>query len=284
MTGMRDRFADVTAELLAADPRVAVVLADIGAGRLDRVAAALPDRVVNVGIREQLMIGVAGGMALEGMRPIAHSYAPFLIERAFEQIKLDLLHQDAGGAVLVSIAGSYDAAEEGRTHQSPGDVALLATLPGVRILVPGHADEVERLLRDAVAATGTVYVRLSEEVNDDAHAPFEVLRRGRPGGSLVIAVGPTLAPVLAATADTGLTVAYVAEVRPFPTAAVAELGAGDIVLVEPYLAGRAPARSRSSGRGGCTASGCATPSCAGTARAPSTAARTGSTRWASPGR
>jgi transketolase len=234
---MRERFVDVAAGLVETDDRVAVVLADIGASRLDRAAAARPGRVVNVGIREQLMIGVAGGMALEGMRPIAHSYASFLVERAFEQIKLDLVHQDAGGAVLVSIAASYDAAEEGRTHQSPGDVALLATLPEVQILVPGHPDEVERLLRDAVAGTGTAYLRLSEELNDEPHASFEVVRRGRPGSSLVVAVGPTLAPVLEATADTGLSVAYVAEVRPFPTAAIAQLGAGDIVLVEPYLAG-----------------------------------------------
>ena len=237
MTGMRERFVDVTAELLETDDRVAVVLADIGAGRLDAVAAALPGRVVNVGIREQLMIGVAGGMALEGMRPIAHSYAPFLIERAFEQIKLDLVHQDAGGAVLVSVGASYDAAEEGRTHQSPGDVALLATLPGVAVDVPGHADEVERMLRHAVAGDGTAYIRLSEEANEDAHPPFAVLRRGRPGGTLVVAVGPTLEPVLAATAGTDLGVAYVAIVRPFPTLEIVALGAGDIVLVEPYLAG-----------------------------------------------
>ena len=237
MTGMRERFVDAAVGLLETDPRVAVVLADIGADRFGAAAAAHPGRVVNVGIREQLMVGVAGGMALEGLRPIAHSYAPFLVDRAFEQIKLDLVHQDAGGAVLVSIGASYDAAEEGRTHQSPGDVALLATLDAVDIHVPGHVDEVERMLREAVAADGTAYIRLSEEVNAAAHPAFAVLRPARPGGTLVVAVGPALQPVLDATADTDLGVAYVARVRPFPTLEIASLGVGDIVLVEPYTAG-----------------------------------------------
>ena len=235
--GMRERFIDVVAELLDDDPRVAVVVADISASRLEAIGAERPERVVNVGIREALMIGVAGGMALEGLRPVAHSYASFLVDRAFEQIKLDLVHQAAGGAMLVSIGGSYDAAEEGRTHQSPGDVALLGTLPGVTIHVPGHADEVDRMLREEVARDGTAYIRLSEESNDAARPPFEVVRSPRPGGPLAVAVGPTLDPVLEAAAGTAFGVAYVAAVRPFPTLELASLGAGDIVLVEPYLAG-----------------------------------------------
>jgi transketolase len=120
---MRETFIHTTTALLDDDPRTAVVLADISLDGFARAAKRHPDRVVNVGIREQLMLGVAGGLALTGLRPYVHSYAPFVIDRAYEQIKLDLDHQRVG-AVLVSIGASYDASEEGRTHQSPGDVAL----------------------------------------------------------------------------------------------------------------------------------------------------------------
>ena len=148
---MRDTFIRTTSALLDEDPRTAVVLADISAEQFEPAARAHPDRVVNVGIREQLMLSVAGGLALTGLRPFAHSYAPFVVDRAYEQIKLDLDHQGVG-AVLVSVGASYDGSTAGRTHQSPGDVALIDTLVGRwTVHVPGHPDEVPPLLRAAAA-------------------------------------------------------------------------------------------------------------------------------------
>jgi transketolase len=233
---MRSRFYSLAAEALEEDERVWAVLADIGVGEMRP-----HPRLVNVGIREQLMISVAAGLALEGKRPIVHSYAPFLVERPWEQIKLDLGHNDVG-AILVSNGASYDASRAGRTHQAPEDVALLGTLPGWRIEVPGHRDELERAFRRALPGDERVYIRTTLEENPApvAGAGLVVLRDGSP---LVVAVGPTLAPTLDATADLDVGIAYLSTVRPFPRRELrAALGDGDtVVLVEPYLAGTSAA-------------------------------------------
>jgi transketolase len=231
---MRGRFYALAGEALEDDPRVAVVSAEIGVGELPK-----HPRHFNVGIREQLMIGVAAGLALEGMRPVAHSYTPFLVERPYEQVKLDLGHQDLG-AILVSTGASYDAARAGRTHQAPEDVAVMAALPGWTIHVPGHPDELERAFRQALRTDERVYIRMSEEenharVNGDG---LTVLREGSP---LVVAVGPTLGEVLAATVDLDVGVAYVSTVRPFPRKALRAAADEGVVLVEPYLAGTSTA-------------------------------------------
>jgi transketolase len=231
---MRKRFYGLAAEALEHHPRVAMVFAEIGVGEMPR-----HPRMFNVGIREQLMISVAAGLALEGYRPVVHSYTPFLVERPYEQVKLDLGHQDVG-AVLVSTGASYDASSSGRTHQAPEDVAALSALPGWTIHVPGHPDEVERLFARALASDDRVYIRLSEEQN---HAPVAgdglvVLREGPPDAPFVLAVGPTLAPTLEATADREATVAYLATVRPFPADELrAAVRGTNVVLVEPYLEG-----------------------------------------------
>jgi transketolase len=232
---MRERFYELAREALADDDRVAVVTAQIGNDSIGD-----HPRHFDVGIREQLMIGVATGLALEGYRPIAHSYTPFLVERPYEMLKLDLGHNDLG-AVLVSIGASYDASHEGRTHQAPEDVTLVAALPGWTIHVPGHVDEADRLFRQALGGDGRTYLRLSDETNHARVDPgwLTVLRHGSPGAPLVVAVGPSLTPTLEATSDRDVTVAYIATVRPFPHDELRDaLGDGtDVVLVEPYLAG-----------------------------------------------
>ncbi|QHC24414.1 transketolase family protein [Streptomyces sp. GS7] len=243
MDTMRERFAAVTSRLLDEDPRLALVLADIGLDGFADAARRHPERVVNVGIREQLLIGVGGGLALTGLRPVMHTFASFLVERPFEQLKLDFGHQGTGG-VLVSAGASYDWPSGGFTHMAPGDVALLDTLDGWTVHVPGHPDEAETLLRQATAAgDDKVYVRLSLQVNASPRPVggdgFLTLRQGRRG--VVAAVGPMLDNVLTATEGLDVTVLYATSVRPFDArtlrAAAGAADAADVVLVEPYLAG-----------------------------------------------
>ncbi|GGS83373.1 MULTISPECIES: transketolase family protein [Streptomyces] len=246
MDTMRERFAPVVSRLLDEDPRVAVVLAEIGVDGFRDAMSRHPDRVINVGIREQLLVGAAAGLALTGLRPVVHTFASFLVERPFEQLKLDLGHQDTG-AVLVSAAASFDWPAGGFTHMAPGDVALLDTLDGWTVHVPGHPDEAEALLHHAVAAgDDKVYVRLSVQSNrqgrviDGQH--FSTVREGRSG--VVVAVGPVLDAVLAATEGLDVTVLYATTVRPFDTAGLrraTEAAGTDVVLVEPYLAGTSTA-------------------------------------------
>ena len=242
MDTMRERFTAVTTELLDSDPRITVVLADIGVGSF-RESGAMhrhPDRVVNVGIREQLMTGVGAGLALEGFRPIIHTYAPFLVERPFEQVKLDFAHQDVG-AILVSVGASFDYPQGGRTHQAPGDVALLATLPDWDIFVPGHPDEVEQMLRAASKSDRRVYLRLSDQQNELPQVAggeeLAVVRPAPAGSPVVVAVGPMLDATLEATDDMDIIVAYTARPLPLDGSALRQFVTRDLVWVEPYLEG-----------------------------------------------
>lgn len=239
MTTMREAFLKTVNDALGTDPRVAVVTAVISAANFPQDH----ERVVDVGIREQAMVSVAGGLALTGLRPVVHSYAPFLVERPYEQIKLDIVHQDVG-AVFVSIGASYDDPVWGRTHQAPADVALFDTLPGWEVHVPGHADEVIPLLENALRQDNRVYLRLSLHENERAYPVgegFTALRHGKRG--VVLAVGPVLDRVMKAVdaEDADLTVLYASTIRPFDSdglrKAVADTDHADVMVVEPYLEG-----------------------------------------------
>jgi transketolase len=233
----RTQFARTAGDLVETDPSVALVYAEISGQFFGEVEALHPDRVINVGIREQLLVNVGAGLALTGMRPIVHTFGSFLVERAFEQVKLGFGHQDVGG-VLVGAGGSFDIASAGRTHQVPGDVALMDTLPGVHIHAPSTSTEVDTILRTAVGGDGLHYVRVVGQSNRASYtgSGFHVVRRGT--GATVIALGPVLDHVLAAVEGRDVTVLYAGTVRPFDGRGLrAALGTPEVVLVEPWLAG-----------------------------------------------
>jgi transketolase len=240
VSGMRSELVASATDLLGADPRVAVVLADISEDRYAPAMCAHPDRVVNVGIMEQAAVSVAAGFAMEGFHPIVHTIAGFLVERPYEQVKLDFGYQGLGGT-LASIGASYDYGAEGATHHSPGDVGAMLQIPGAEVLVPGTGAELDRLLRATYANGRLTYLRASERANDVSFdvdpGRLEVVRGG--SGATVVAVGPMLSRTLEACSSFDVTVAYTASVRPFDSRALAAVVGRDptVIVVEPFYEG-----------------------------------------------
>ena len=235
--GPREQFAATTADLVESDDSVALVYAEISGQFFESVQARHPDRVVNVGIREQLLVNVGAGFALTGMRPIVHTFGAFLAERAFEQVKLGFSHQDVGG-VLVGSGGTFDMSPFGRTHAAPGEIALMDTIPGMQIHAPGTAAEVDAILRRTVAGDGLHYVRVVAQTNR-TEVPltrgFHVVRRG--SGPTVLALGPTLDAVLQAVEGLDATVLHTSTIRPFDARTLRAVAGVEVVLVEPWFAG-----------------------------------------------
>jgi len=239
---MRERMRALVTELVDSDERLFGLLSDISCdGYFTAAMLAHPERMVNVGIMEQTVLSAAAGVATEGFIPVVHSIAPFIVERPFEQIKVDFVYQRLG-VNIISIGASYDYASDGYTHQAPGDVAILKALPGMEVVVPGTPAEFEALFRAAYDDGAPTYYRLSSHRNrKDRCVEFgclDLVRFDR-SGPVIVAVGPMLDPVLEATADLAVTVLYCTSVAPFDCVTLREI-AGDeprIILVEPYYAG-----------------------------------------------
>jgi len=240
MTTMRDQFATTANALLDEDGRTAIVLAEISLGLFRDALRDQAGRVMNVGIMEPAMVGIAAGFALEGFRPIVHTIEPFLTERALEQVKLDLANQ-ALPATLVTVGASYDYSTEGTTHHAPGAVHALLSIPGMEVYVPGAAREVDRLLRAAHASPAVSHVRTSVQTNREARdvepGRLSVVRHGR--AATVIAVGPMLDRTLEAVADLDVAVLYATMVAPFDARGLREVAgrAPLVIAVEPFHQG-----------------------------------------------
>jgi transketolase len=236
---VRRQFVRTTEALLGADPRLVVLLGDIGVFGFRKAIQAYPDRVVNIGILEAGTTSFAAGLAKEGMIPVFHTIAPFLVERSYEQLKVDFCYQQLGGN-FVSVGASYDYAGLGCTHHCPGDVPSLRNLPGMEIVVPGTAAEFDALFREAYADGRPTYFRLSETANEESRrvvfGKAEVVRRGER--ATVVAVGPLLDRVLAAARPFDVTVLYYTTVAPFDSLTLQQnLSGSKLLLVEPNYSG-----------------------------------------------
>jgi transketolase len=233
---MRKEFTAIMANELSTNSKSTLILGDIGVfGHRDSFRK-FPDRVFNIGILEQSMVSFAAGMAIEGLYPTIHTIAPFLIERAFEQIKIDFGYQSLGGN-LVTVGASLDYAGLGATHHCPGDVGMMLNIPGSEIYVPGTAQEFSHLFGWSCRNKSISYFRLSEKTNKDSiKTEFQkgaLLKEGRL--LTVLAIGPMLDIVQEATTNLDVTVLYYNSISPFDAELLrSNLNSEKLYIVEPF--------------------------------------------------
>jgi transketolase len=197
---VRNTFADTIYEAGRSDKRVVIVVADISpAGSMQKFREEFPERFVNTGVAEQIMIGLCAGMALRGLRPFAYTIATFTLYRPFEFVRDDLCYQNLP-VTIVGIGGGVAYSTLGGTHHAQEDVALASVVPNMTVLAPCDPGETREAARwCAVQERGPVYLRLGKAGEPDLTAgaaePFafgrlRYLRRGRD--VCILSYGPIL--------------------------------------------------------------------------------------------
>ena len=157
----RDAFADTLLALAQADPRVVAVVNDsLGSTKVAKLAKVLPERVVNVGIAEQDLVGIGAGLANGGKIPFVCGASPFLTGRALEQIKVDAAYSGAD-VKLVGVSSGVAYGELGPTHHSIEDIAWTRAIDGLVVIVPADPAETSAAIRAAYEYRGPVFVRTS---------------------------------------------------------------------------------------------------------------------------
>ena len=186
-----EEFADTLLSLARADRNVVAVTSDSrGSGKLGPFGQALPAQIVELGIAEQNLVGVAAGLASAGKIVYAVSPGCFLSARALEQIKNDVCYSDNPVKVVGISAGvSYGAL--GTTHHSLHDFAALRAINNLTIVAPADNTETREAVRDAAVARHPVYLRFGKAALYDLPTapPFlagraRMLRDGRDGAFL----------------------------------------------------------------------------------------------------
>jgi transketolase len=166
-----EEFANTLTDLASADRNIVAVTSDSrGSGKLTQFGRALPGQIVEVGIAEQNLVGIAAGLASAGKKVFAVSPACFLTARALEQIKNDVAY--SGHPVkLVGISAGVSYGPLGSTHHSLHDLAALRAIHNIDIVVPADNFETREAVRAAIAHPRPVYIRLGKAPMPDLHEP-----------------------------------------------------------------------------------------------------------------
>jgi transketolase len=198
----RQGWADALLELGEKNEKVVVLDADLAKSTLTSLyKERFPQRFFDMGIAEQNMVNVAGGMSLTGLTPFVTTYGVFVSGRAWEQIRTSICY----GELNVKFGGAHggiSVGPDGATHQALEEITIMRVLPGMTVIVPSDYYETKKAVLAAEKIQGPVYIRFGREkvpVVTSEDAPFEVgkaniMREGKD--VTIIACGPMVAEAL----------------------------------------------------------------------------------------
>jgi transketolase len=187
---VRDAFISELSVLAREDPRVFLVVGDLGFSVIEEFAAEFPDRFFNAGVAEQTMIGTAAGLAAAGYHVFVYSIGNFPTMRCIEQIRNDVCYHNRSVTVVAVGAGfSYGAL--GYTHHAIEDIAVMRALPRMVVLSPADPREARILTRQALSTGGPSYLRLGKNGEPNLHdstlvGPLEPAIVVRPGTDITV--------------------------------------------------------------------------------------------------
>ena len=166
---MRNAFADELTKLGNEDSRIVMLSGDIGNRLFDKFKDKHPSRFFNCGVAEANMMGVAAGMAMNGLRPVAYTITPFVTTRCLEQIRTDVCYHEAP-VTIVAVGAGLAYSGLGPTHHACEDVSFLRSIPNMVVICPGDAHEVRGALRAAMKQDRPVYIRMGKKGEPLVHS------------------------------------------------------------------------------------------------------------------
>ncbi len=158
---MRRTFGKVISKLAKKDKKIILIVGDIGYGIFDDFRKEHPKRFFNLGICEQSIIGIAAGAALQGLKPWVYTITPFLIERPFEQIKLDINQQKAN----VKLVGFADYPSLGPTHSELNGKKLMSLMKNIKSFYPKDGYETQKMVEKIYKIKGPTFLSLKNDKN-----------------------------------------------------------------------------------------------------------------------
>ena len=175
----REAYGKVLVELGAEYPNLVVMDADLsGSTKSGEFAKVYPERFFNAGIAEQNLYGMAAGLALSGKIVCASTFAMFASGRAFEIIRNSIGYTGANVKICASHAG-ITVGEDGASHQTFEDIALMRTIPGMTVINPCDGNSAEKLIRQAVEMDGPAYIRLGRAAVPEFYNQEDEIKLGK---------------------------------------------------------------------------------------------------------